>query len=56
LAGGIDQRLATAAVLASIQAVLNPEFILDNQLTLEEAARQLVELFKHGLIGRVNGA
>jgi AcrR family transcriptional regulator len=56
LAGSIDPRIAAAAVLASVQAVLNPEFILANQLTFEEAARQLVEFFKHGFIRDTGGA
>jgi len=39
-----------AAFIASIQAVINPEFILDNELTFEDSVRQLVELFMYGII------
>lgn len=38
---GIDPRIITAAILASIQAVLNPDFILENGLTFESTATQL---------------
>ncbi|CFX01701.1 Tetracycline transcriptional regulator, TetR-related, C-terminal [Syntrophomonas zehnderi OL-4] len=37
----IDPRILAAVLLASIQAVLNPEFILENNLTFESAANQL---------------
>jgi hypothetical protein len=33
-----------AVILASIQAVLNPDFVLANNLTFEETARQLSKL------------
>lgn len=41
-----------AAFIASIQAVLSPDFILDHGLTFDDAAVQLVELFTYGLVGR----
>ena len=37
----LDPRILTACVTASIQAVLNPDFLLANNLTVEEAAVQL---------------
>ncbi|MFA7078929.1 MAG: TetR/AcrR family transcriptional regulator, partial [Syntrophomonas sp.] len=37
----IDPRIVTAITLASIQAVINPDFILENGLTFESAATQL---------------
>lgn len=46
----IDPRIFTTAFIASIQAVINPEFILDNELTVEETAKQLVGLFMYGFI------
>lgn len=46
----IDPRIATTIVLASIQAVLNPEFILANGLSFETAMRQILAFFKHGFI------
>ncbi|SFG71081.1 transcriptional regulator, TetR family [Desulfotomaculum arcticum] len=46
----IDPRIFTAAFIASIQAVINPVFILDNDLTFGEAVKQLVELFMHGFL------
>ncbi len=41
-ADAIDPRIMTAAILASIQAVLNPDFILDNGLSFEKTAEQLI--------------
>lgn len=46
----IDPRIVATVLVASTQAVLNPEFILSNGLTFEEAVSQLVEFFKHGFI------
>ena len=42
LAANLDPRIISAAVTASIQAVINPTFILDNNLTFEEAGQQLI--------------
>ncbi|MGI5911083.1 MAG: TetR/AcrR family transcriptional regulator [Syntrophomonadaceae bacterium] len=39
-----DPRIVTAVILASIQAVVNPDFILENNLTFEETANQLSKL------------
>lgn len=44
----IDPRIITTAILASIQAVINPAFILDNNLTINKAAGQLIQLFLYG--------
>jgi len=44
LIGGIDSRIIAAVILASVQAVLNPDFVLTNNLTFEETARQLSKL------------
>lgn len=38
----LDPRIIAAAVTASVQAVINPTFILDNNLTFEEASEQLI--------------
>lgn len=40
----IDQRIISAVIIASIQTVLTPDFILDNGLTFEETAEQLSKL------------
>ena len=47
---GVNPVIATAIVLASIQAVLNPEFILSNGLTFQETIEQVIEFFKHGFL------
>lgn len=46
----LDARIVTTAFLASIQAVVNPEFIITNGLTFESTARQLMELFQYGIM------
>jgi AcrR family transcriptional regulator len=44
LIGGVDSRIISAVILASVQTVLNPDFVLGNNLTFEETARQLSKL------------
>jgi len=44
----VDPRIVSAVILASIQAVLNPDFVLANNLTFEETARQLSSLLLNG--------
>lgn len=38
---GLNFQVLTAVITASIEAILKPEFILDHNLTFEEAAEQL---------------
>ncbi len=40
----IDPRIALTAILASIQAILNPDFIIDNGFTFQDAAFQLSKI------------
>jgi len=44
----IDPRIITAVILASVQAVLNPDFILENNLTFENTATQLCKFLMAG--------
>ena len=37
----IDPRILSTVIIAAIQNVVNPTFILENNLTFEETARQL---------------
>ncbi|MEW5953206.1 MAG: helix-turn-helix domain-containing protein [Bacillota bacterium] len=46
----IDSRILGAAFLASVQAVVNPEFILSNNLTFEDTLKQLIGIFMYGII------
>ncbi len=46
----LDPRIVTTAVLASIQAVANPEFIVANSLTFEETIGQLIDFFQYGIM------
>lgn len=50
----IQPVILTAIVIASIQAVLNPTFILENHLTFEEAAGQLSYLIMGLLKNAIN--
>lgn len=50
LQDGIDKRIAAGVVLASIQNIVNPEFILKNDLTFEDTIRQLSTLLKRMFI------
>jgi len=45
-----DPRILAAALSASVQAVINPEFILNNGMTFEGAVKQLIGLFMYGVI------
>lgn len=47
----VDPRILLAVITASIQAVLNPEFIIDNGLTFEDAALQLSRILLAELRG-----
>lgn len=49
----IDPRILETAFLAAVQAVVNPDFILDNNLTPEDTARQLIEIFVYGIFEEV---
>jgi AcrR family transcriptional regulator len=46
----IDPRIFTASLLASIRAVVNPGFILENNLTLEKAMFGLFNIFLYGIV------
>ncbi|HWP98405.1 MAG TPA: TetR/AcrR family transcriptional regulator [Syntrophomonadaceae bacterium] len=46
----VDPRIVLAVLTASIQAVLNPEFILSNGLTFEETAPQLSRVLLEGIL------
>lgn len=49
-ARGLNPKIVTAIIMSSIQAVLNPEFILANNLTFEETVVQVIDFFKYGII------
>ena len=42
----IDPRVFTAIITASVQAVVNPDFILENGLTFEEVCTQFVRFYQ----------
>lgn len=48
----VDPRIVSTVIMASIQTVLNPDFILANNLNFEETARQLSNVLLNGLIPR----
>ena len=45
----INQKVFTTALLTSIREVVNPTFILDNNLSPEEVIRSLFTIFIHGI-------
>lgn len=45
-----DPRIVSTIIITSIQTILNPEFILSNNLNFEDAVYQLIEFIKHGLL------
>lgn len=48
----LDPKIISTAILASVQAVINPAFILDHNLTIEKAAGQLIQLFLYGFVDK----
>lgn len=46
----IDTRIVTTAVLASVRAVANPDFIINNGLTFNDTIKQLLEFFQYGFM------
>ncbi|TEB09630.1 TetR/AcrR family transcriptional regulator [Pelotomaculum propionicicum] len=57
LAGGeqnflrqVHPKIFTTALLASIRSVVNPVFIVENQLILEEAIQSLFSIFLYGIV------
>ncbi|MCL5935516.1 MAG: TetR/AcrR family transcriptional regulator [Firmicutes bacterium] len=46
----INPKVFTTSLLAGIRAVLNPVFIMENNLTLEEAVQALFTIFLHGIV------
>ena len=47
---GTDPRILTAVILAAIQVVVNPDFILKNGLTFEETVNQMSKLLTQLLV------
>lgn len=52
----IEDKIFTTALLASIKAVINPSFILENNLTLKETIQVLFTIFMHGIVKEAPGA
>lgn len=57
LAGGgqdyfreVHPQIFTAALLAGIRAVVNPVFVMENKLHIEDAAQSLFNIFMYGII------
>lgn len=46
----IDPRIFTTALLASIREVINPGFILENNITLEKAMFGVFNIFLYGIV------
>ncbi|MDD3023149.1 MAG: TetR/AcrR family transcriptional regulator [Syntrophomonadaceae bacterium] len=50
LVNDIDPRIISAVTMASIQAVLNPDFILENGLSFQETAKQLIRFLMSAVV------
>lgn len=46
----IDPRIFTTAFIASVRAVVNPSFIMDNDLTTEETIQSIFTIFLYGVV------
>lgn len=46
----INPRIFTATLLAGIRAVVNPNFIMENNLSPEDAIRSMFDIFLNGII------
>jgi AcrR family transcriptional regulator len=46
----LDPRVITTSFLAAFQAIINPDFILQNEMSVPEALGQLMELFLFGIM------
>jgi AcrR family transcriptional regulator len=50
-----NPNIFTTALLASIRAVVNPAFVIENQLHIEDAIKSLFNIFLYGIVKRDNG-
>ncbi|MFA4884803.1 MAG: TetR/AcrR family transcriptional regulator [Desulfotomaculaceae bacterium] len=46
----VHPKIFTTALLASIRSVINPTFIVENQLLMEEAIQSLFNIFLYGVV------
>lgn len=45
----LEPTIISAIIIASVQNILNPKFLLKNDLPFEETAKQLIDFFQYGL-------
>ncbi|WP_018085276.1 hypothetical protein [Desulfurispora thermophila] len=48
----VNPLIFTTALLATVRAVLNPEFVLKNNLTMEQAFAEFFDIFLYGILQR----
>jgi len=46
----VNPKIFTTALLSSVRAVVNPAFIVENNITPEEAIKSLFTIFLHGVV------
>ncbi|HAG07656.1 MAG: Transcriptional regulator [Clostridia bacterium 62_21] len=46
----VNPKIFTAALIASVRAVVNPAFIMENNLSPEETVRSLFAIFMYGVV------
>lgn len=50
-----NPKILTTALLASIRAVVNPAFVIENQLHIEDTIQSLFNIFLYGIVKRDSG-
>lgn len=46
----INPTIVTASLVATVRAVVNPKFALENNLSMEEAFRTMIDTFLYGIV------
>lgn len=49
-----DHRIISAIVLSSLQAVVNPDFLISNNIRFDTAVKELVRFYKYGFSSCIN--
>ncbi|BAF59694.1 transcriptional regulator [Pelotomaculum thermopropionicum SI] len=50
----VDPKIFTAALISGIRAVINPAFIMENNLRVEEAIQSLFTIYLYGIVKRAD--
>lgn len=50
----LDPMIVSTIIISTVQGILNPDFLLNNKLTFEETARQVIDFFQYGIFKKDN--